>query len=246
MLGRRAGRGALALVYPPRCPVTDEPVTVHGAFSPAVWSRAQMIAAPMCQACGLPFALRDPAAPLCVPCAAPARYRSALTGRGRLDAVRSALRYDHETAPLILSLKYGDRHDHVPALARLMALAGDDVLTKDAVLVPVPLHWRRLAHRRFNQAGLLAERVARLRGLQHEPMALRRRRATPKQKGLSPAGRARNVQGAFEARGSLSGSVVLVDDVLTSGATLIACARAARKAGAERVSALTLARVIRG
>ncbi|WP_036766792.1 ComF family protein [Parvularcula oceani] len=245
----RLGTAALDLVFPPRCPMTDDPVTRHGAFSGRAWAQAQMIAAPLCEACGLPFSLNDPAAPLCAACAAPDRFAGALTGRGRLDRVRSALRYDDESAPVVLSLKYADRHDAVPALCRLLALTGDELLRDGATLVPVPLHPTRLRERRFNQAAVLAGGVARLTRSPHAPRLLIRKRPTPKQKGMSPAARARNVSGAFALRRGESaegGRFVLIDDVLTSGATLVACARALRRAGAAEVSALTLARVIRG
>ena len=246
---RQAGRvgwaRVLDLVYPPRCPVTDEAVTAHGAFAPAAWGRASLLSAPWCRACGLPLAPTDAVAALCVACAAPGRYRSALTGPGKLDALRAALRYDDACAPMILALKYADRHDVVPALARLLARAGDEVLREGAVLVPVPLHPRRLRTRRFNQAALLAQALGRLTGHATTPMALRRVKPTPPQKGMSPAARRRNVAGAFAARGAVPERAVLIDDVLTSGATLLGCARALRRAGAREVSALTLARVIR-
>ena len=244
----RAGRAALDLIYPPRCPVTDEPVTRHGAFSGAAWARTRMISAPQCEACGLPFALTDPVAPLCAPCAAPARLPASLTGPRCLDRVRSALAYDEEAAGLVMGLKYADRHDQVPALARLMAVAGDVLLERDVVLVPVPLHRRRLAARRFNQAALLSGALAKLSGHPHAPLMLARTKATPKQKGMSARGRRLNVAGAFamrrgqEARGA---RIVLIDDVLTTGATLTACARVLRRAGAMSVEALTLARVLK-
>ena len=242
---RRAGRTALDLVYPPRCPVTNEAVTAHGAFAAAAWARATLLAPPWCAGCGLPFAPTDAVASLCAPCAAPARFRSALTGPGRLDGFRAALRYDDASAPMVLSLKYGDRHDLVPGLARLLARASDEILAEGTVIVPVPLHPARLRARRFNQAALLGQALARQTGCRTAPLALRRVKATPPQKGLSPSGRRRNVAGAFEARGAAPSRVLLVDDVATSGATLLGCARALRRAGAETVTAVTLARVIR-
>ena len=236
---------ALDLVYPPRCPITDEAVTRHGAFAPAAWAQATLLAPPWCSACGLPFGPSDAVATLCVPCAAPTRFRSALTGPGKLDALRAAMAYDEASAPMILGLKYGDRQDVAPALARLLDRAGEEVLTDGAILVPVPLHPRRLRARRFNQAAVLAQNLARLSGHAAAPMALRRVKPTPPQKGMSPAARRRNVAGAFTARGPAPERVVLIDDVLTSGATLLGCARALRRAGARHVSALTLARVVK-
>lgn len=244
----RTGRASLDLIYPPRCPVTDEAVTRHGAFSGAAWARTRMIGAPQCGACGLPFALTDPAAPLCAPCAAPAKFPGGLTGPRRLDRVRTALAYDDEAARLVMGLKYADRHDQVPALARLMAVAGDALLDREVVLVPVPLHRRRLAARRFNQAALLSGALARLSGQPHAPLMLRRVKATPKQKGMSPLARRQNVAGAFALRRGQAAEglrVVLIDDVLTTGATLLGCARTLRAAGAVSVEALTLARVLK-
>ena len=239
-----AGHAALDLVYPPRCPVTDEAVTAHGTFAAAAWARASLLAPPWCAGCGLPFAPTDAVAALCVPCASPARFRSALTGPGRLDGFRAALRYDDASAPMILSLKYGDRHDLVPGLARLLARAADEVLAAGAVIVPVPLHRARLRTRRYNQAALLAQALGGQTGHAVAPLALRRTKRTPPQKGLSPAGRRRNVAGAFAARGPAPDRVLLVDDVATSGATLLGCAGAMRRAGAQEVAAVALARVI--
>ena len=223
-------------------------MTRHGAFSAGAWARTRMIGAPQCEACGLPFALTDPAAPLCAPCAAPARFPGGLTGPRRLDRVRSALGYDDEAARLVMGLKYGDRHDQVPALARLMAVAGDALLERPVVLVPVPLHRRRLAARRFNQAALLSGALAHLSGRPHAPLMLARVKATPKQKGMSPQARRKNVAGAFAVRRGQSAQgahVLLIDDVLTTGATLLGCASALRHAGAASVEALTLARVLK-
>lgn len=220
----------------------------HGAFSARAWARTRMIGTPQCEACGWPFALNDPASQLCAPCAAPDRFAGSLTGKGRLDRCRSALGYDEEAAGLIMGLKYADRHDQAPALARLMAVAGDVLLEDDVTLVPVPLHPRRLRARRFNQAGLLAAGIARHSGKPHTPRLLARTKPTPKQKGFSAQARRKNVAGAFRVREGQNAEgkrVVLIDDVLTTGSTLIGCARALRAGGAISVDALTLARVLK-
>ncbi|MEM9421150.1 MAG: ComF family protein, partial [Pseudomonadota bacterium] len=205
-------------------------------------------APPWCQACGLPFTFEDETSPLCAACAAPDRYEENLTGKGRLDMVRAAIAYDETIAGAILRLKYADRLDGVQALSRLMVTAGADLFDGDAVLVPVPLHKGRLMERRYNQAGVLAQAIGQQTGLPVYHQALVRRRATAPQKGGSRTARARNVNGAFEAvgAGSLADRhVVLVDDVLTTGATLIACAKALRNAGITSVSALCLSRVVK-
>ncbi len=242
------GRKWADLVFPPRCPLTDKAVWQHGTVSAEEWGRLQLLAPPWCQACGLPFAYENRAQPLCGACAAPHRYEDNLTGRGRLDQVRSAIAYDDTVAPAILRLKYADRFDGVDAFARLMVLAGESLLTEGALLVPVPLHRGRLLKRRYNQASVLADGVAGRSGVPVDHQLLKRARATAPQRGGSRSARARNVQGAFvvaEGAALKGKSIVLVDDVLTTGATLVACAKALRKGGAERVSALALARVVK-
>src|SRR5207253_7745771 len=145
-------------------------------------------------------------------------------------------------------LKYGDRLDLAPMLARWMASAGRELLAEADALVPVPLHWRRLWARRFNQSAALATAIA---ADVHVPVttALKRIRATPQQVGLSKSERAQNVQGAFRvpaaAKAEVAGRrLLLIDDVLTSGATVDACARALLRAGATSVDVLVFARVV--
>ncbi|WP_242390635.1 ComF family protein [Pararhodospirillum photometricum] len=162
------------------------------------------------------------------------------------DTARAVLLYNEGAASVILGFKYADRTDAAPVLARWMARAGQELLAPGAVLVPVPLHWTRLFGRRYNQSVLLAQALARGTGLGVAPDALRRLRRTPPQQSLTREERHDNVRGAFAvARPAVIGDrpVVLVDDVLTTGATAAACARALKAAGAPRVDLLTLARV---
>jgi ComF family protein len=163
---------------------------------------------------------------------------------------RAAVRYDDIARTLVHALKYQDRTDLAPAMGRWMAQAGAELLADADVLVPVPLHWRRGFGRRYNQAAMLAGAVQRLHphiAVRHD--LIRRARPTAHQVGLSRPERARNVQGAFavsaESRAALRGlRLVLVDDVLTTGATADACARALLRAGALRVDVLVFARVV--
>jgi ComF family protein len=169
------------------------------------------------------------------------------------NRARAAVRYDETARSMVQAFKYGDRLDLAPAMGRWMATAGRELLGEADALVPVPLHWRRLwsrrFKRRFNQAATLAQTVARISGvlIAHHP--LKRVRATRQQVGLTQAERARNVQGAFrvprETRPQVLGKrLVLVDDVLTSGATLDTCARILLRAGAANVDVLVFARVV--
>jgi ComF family protein len=130
-----------------------------------------------------------------------------------------------------------------------MARAGRELLDGADALIPVPLHWRRLWARRFNQSAALAGEISKASGVPTLPNALRRARATVQQVGLTKAQRAENVQGAFqvpaEAKGAIAGRrVILIDDVLTSGATADTCARALLRAGAGHVDVLVFARVV--
>jgi len=164
---------------------------------------------------------------------------------------RAAVRFDDISRSLVHALKYQDRTDLAPPMGRWMARAGDELLQDADALVPVPLHWKRGWSRRYNQSATLAKIIAEQ---SHVPMwvdALKRIRPTEQQVGLSRTARARNVQGAFEVspdrRSQIHGRrVVLIDDVLTSGATVDACSRALLRAKAASVDVLIFARVVDG
>ncbi len=162
---------------------------------------------------------------------------------------RAAVRYDDVARTLVHALKYQDRTDLAPAMGRWMARAGQELLGEADILVPVPLHWRRGWSRRYNQSGALARIISRQSGVKLASEALRRVRATEQQIGLSRSQRASNVQGAFkvatERSADIAGRrVILVDDVLTTGATVDACARALLRAKAGAVDVLVFARVV--
>ena len=186
------------------------------------------------------------------------RHLNAIENLGSMEAIadppayhraRAAVRYDDVARALVHSLKYGDRLDLAPAMGRWMAGAGAELLAGADALIPVPLHWRRLWARRFNQSAVLAKTISQETGVPIAGAALKRVKATAQQVGLSQADRALNVQGAFrvpaECKGEVAGrSLVLIDDVLTSGATSDACARALLRAGARNVDVLVFARVV--
>lgn len=162
---------------------------------------------------------------------------------------RAAVRYDDVARSLVHAFKYGDRLDLAPTIGRWMARAGHELLAEADMIVPVPLHWRRLWARRFNQSAALAKVVGNISGVPVHPAALKRTKATPQQVGLSRSERALNVQGVFkvppEGKAAVAGRrILLMDDVLTSGATSDACARALFRAGARSVDVLVFARVV--
>jgi ComF family protein len=240
-----AGRALLDAVLPPLCLGCNEIVSAPGSLCAACWQGFSFISAPHCACCGTPFVEDLGPEALCAGC---------LLRRPRYHRARAALIYDDRSRRLVLPFKHGDRTDIARACGGWMARAGADLLASADLVAPVPLHWRRLFVRRYNQAQLLARSVVRTaaRGpdLRLAPDLLRRRRWTGSQAGLMGQERRRNVREAFEVhpkwRPLVAGkTVLLVDDVLTTGATVEACARALQRAGARRVDVLTLARVVR-
>jgi ComF family protein len=165
------------------------------------------------------------------------------------NRARAAVRYDETARTLVHAFKYGDRIDLAPSLGRWMANAGTELLNDADALVPVPLHWRRQWARRFNQSAALCQAISRASGVPVTYDVLRRKRATRQQVGLNQAERDANVQGAFTVtrtdRAAVHGKrLVLVDDVLTSGATVDNCARILLRNGALSVDVLVFARVV--
>lgn len=243
-LGRRLGRlssRALDAILPSRCLSCGRPVDYVGALCPTCWEGIDFIAPPFCVCCGFPFMFDTGPDALCGVCAgAPQAF----------DRARFVMRYDDASKGLVLGFKHHDRTEGAPAYGEWLARAGRE-LTEDAdLLAPVPLHRLRLFARRYNQAALLCRALSVRVGLPVVPDLLIRKRHTPPQGRLSASARRRNVAGAFEVnparRVELDGRrVLLVDDVMTTGATVSACARVLRRHGAAAVDVLVLARVVR-
>lgn len=225
-------RTGLDIVLPPRDPF---------AKSEKDWDGIAYLDEPCCHICGFPFEYEVGGGALCAGCLAkPPRFTSA----------RAAFIYNDASRDIILSFKHGGRTENLSRFAAQLRRAGRGFLPDADLIVPVPLHRTRRITRRYNQSTLLGRALSRITNASFEPDSLRRIRATASQGGQTPAGRKRNVQGAFAvpvaARQRLSGAnIVLIDDVMTTGATLDACASVLLRSGANRVDALCLARVIR-
>lgn len=236
-------QSVLDAIYPPTCAICDNETTTAGQLCPACWSDTPFIRGPVCDLCGapLPGEGESGTAMRCDNCLVIGRPWS----RGR-----AALLYGGVARGFVLRLKHADRLDLVDPAARWMAQAGAAIWPPMPMLVPVPAHWTRRVKRRYNQAAVLARSVARQTGAEVEPQALIRPRRTTILDGKGLAERFAEVDGAIRPHPKWGAaladrSVVLVDDVLTSGATLAASTEAAYEAGALDVRVLALARVVR-
>lgn len=229
------------LILPPRCIQTGEIVARQGTMDPAAWQKLNFITAPFCQTCSYPFEFNTGHESQCAAC---------LTDPPPFASARCALAYDDASRDLILKFKHGDHLQAVPTLVPMMARAASGILSQIDLIVPVPLHRWRLLRRRYNQSALLGQGLGRETGRECIPDALLRTRPTPSQGHMKAGEREENVRNAFAVnprhQAALQGkTVLLVDDVYTTGATLRACAKALLKGGVNAVHVLTVARVVR-
>ena len=232
---RALTRGALDLVFPPQA--IDGGLAQAGGLSAEAWSRIHFLDGPVCDGCGAPFEFDIGS-----------RCAACLARPPAFDAARAACLYDDASRGPILKLKHADRTDLAQLFARWLSRSARSLIEHADAVAPVPLHPSRLLSRRYNQAAEIARPLAAMTGLDYLPDALVRRRATDSQGGKSGSGRKRNVAGAFEVPAGRASRVagrrvLLIDDVMTTGATAEVCARALKAAGALRVDVAVIARV---
>jgi len=230
-------KASLDFVLPARCANCSIRISAHGYLCPACWGKLKLLAAPYCAHCALPFEFDAELGDVCGGC---------LQDPPGFDWARAAVSYDDLGRMLVIRLKFSGAAAAVPAMGQMMmgALAG----TEADVVMPVPLHRSRLLKRRFNQSQLLAADLAGRLTLPLDTFSLRKHRATESQGGLNRKARFRNVQASFDIapgreRCIKGRNILLVDDVLTTGATASVCAKTLKRAGASSVGIVTFARV---
>lgn len=231
------GRSVLDLLLPPSS--LDGEAALSGGLAASAFAKITFLDDPVCDGCGLAMAYADEAVERCPACQAKPKA---------FERCRAACVYDEHSRELILKLKHADRTDLAGLFARWLSRACVDLLDEADAVVPVPVHRTRMLTRRYNQAAEIARPLARMADLAYLPDALIRRRDTDSQGGKSATGRRRNVAAAFtvpEARRHriVGRRIVLIDDVLTTGATAEGCARALLAAGAASVTLSVVARV---
>lgn len=228
------------LLWPPVCPSCSTSVQDAARLCVDCWEGMTFISAPQCVCCGLPLPDAFDDITLCGEC---------LRARPPFDQARAACVYDEGSRALILPFKHADRTDLLPMIINLLQRPVGPLLARADIIAPVPLHWTRLLSRRYNQSALIANKLGMLGKVRAIPDLVTRKKRTPSQGGRSKRGRQRNVKGAFRVPGRYRPQirdkrVLLVDDVMTTGATVSEMSRVLLRSGAGSVDVITIARAV--
>lgn len=230
------------LLFPPVCAGCRRHVLQPGVLCGQCWPKLRLLERPWCPVMGTPF-IHDMGEGFL--------SAEAIADPPPFERARAAVAYSGVARQMVQGLKYQDRTDLAPWMARWMLRAGAELTVKTDVIVPVPLHWKRFFKRQFNQSAELARALSSLTGLPFAPSAVTRVKLTRQQVGLERHEREENVRAAFrvpsEEEIAIAGRrVLLVDDVYTTGATVRAVSKALKRGGAGAVDVLTFARVLPG
>lgn len=231
---------SLDLILPPRCIGCGEVVTCQGTLCSGCWADIHFITEPACTCCGWPFEFQVEGQLHCASCLAEAPL---------FDQARAAIRYESKGRDLVLRFKHADATNAVPMFADWMCRMGVSLLRDTDLILPVPLHWTRLFLRQYNQAALLAQYIGFKSEIPFHNTLFKRQLATPSQGHLKRPARRKNIRNAFSVSNQLqhlilNRRITLIDDVLTTGATVNECARILKNYGAHTVNVLCLARVV--
>lgn len=242
---KRASFWLLDLLLPPKCLKCAEVVDRVHAICPDCWKNIQFLSDPKCSVCGYPFGIET-------------GTDFSLIGENKCAACQksdrpftkavSAMRYDDESRKMIIGFKHNDRLEYAQYFANLLKMAGKDIFSECDIIIPVPLHPKRLLQRRYNQSAVLSRILARDLNIKHKPRMLERTKNTPPQQGNIKK-RSLNVRGAFKVGTGFKErlkdkKVLLIDDVYTTGATVENCARTLKRAGAAEIYVATVFRTV--
>jgi ComF family protein len=226
-------------VLPPRCVVSGDMVDKQGMIAGSAWAKLNFLAPPLCVQCGIPFDFEVESGVKCSAC---------LDRPPPFETARAALKYDEHSRDMILGFKHADKTFAVRAFIPWLMRAGEGMLEEADLLVPVPLHYRRMIARRYNQSAIIAQSLSKASRIPADVDAIKRIRATKVQGFMKAAERHKNVKAAFSLnpKADVKGkTIILIDDVFTTGATAKECTKTLLKGGAAKVHILTLARVVR-
>lgn len=230
----------LDFLLPPLCPGCQMPTQQHHHLCSTCWQKLNFIGHPACDICGFPLPFESPLGSQCATC---------LQAPPLFTMARSVVRYDEGSKPLILRFKHGDRLDLAKAFGPWLerTIHQHQLLDGIDAIVPVPLHWKRLFWRQYNQAGILGQYLAQHCSTPFMPQWLKRIKATPSQGAKTATQRKDNVRNVFKAHPDVKDKrILLIDDVFTTGATITECARALVHGKTKEIRVLTLARVVKG
>jgi ComF family protein len=235
---KNCGTKLLDTLFPAHCFLCQEILTENVHLCAKCWGDVDFITSPFCQICGMPFSFEVGAETLCGSC---------IKETPAYDKMRVVAHYGGAMRKLILPFKHGDKTELVSIFADWLHKAGQEIFGECDVIVPVPLHFKRLLMRRYNQAGLLANELSKKVNIPVDHFILSRHKYNSTQKDLSRKERFRNLQGAFQIKNKsyIKGkNLLIIDDVVTTGATAQSCASLLKHSGAKKVEMLALARVV--